>query len=355
MSMRYSLLAAILIVSLICSNRSASADRPDPSFRCSYGPDGNCAPKSNTYGFYQTRWRRWPGPGPEMQIIEDVKAPPRPVTRVKPSAEADADKPPKEFIVPKDDRPQFETPPQDLLPEPAPPNKSQPRALDDDLPPVPPPAEVPAPLQPPSQAAPAGPLERERPAMPTEPNTNLPQPGLEQDLRNLLPEERPASPLRKGPTKPRKPPAGDLFQEDPFRDDSVPGETPATPKTSQRVPRWGNAIPEKVARPGQGPSQMQWRTGGPQASQPTLRPAGENLRLRPDTRSLEPAEVRVSDRQTSWETPTEGAANPLRDAPRPQLRRTAPEDVVPAAGWDTDAPAAVTAGGPWSGNPLRLR
>jgi hypothetical protein len=61
---------------LLASGRLMNSSAPaqcDCAGRCGYCVDGECYPNRQTFGFYETQWRRWPIEAP--QIIGPVKVP----------------------------------------------------------------------------------------------------------------------------------------------------------------------------------------------------------------------------------------------------------------------------------------
>ncbi len=174
------------IVGLVaCVWLAASAalgdDEGDARWRCPNTQDGACIPNPRSYGYYPTRWRKWPAAKPAQETIPT----PKPT-----QAESSTPEAPKENeeLPPAETNPAAtETPPEQAQPETTPPESM--------------------PEQPQTQ-----------PELPSELNNELPQPP---DLENLLPEEGPEQP----PAPPAKrEPKTIPSEDDPFKDDPLPSE-----------------------------------------------------------------------------------------------------------------------------------
>ena len=156
----------------------------DARWRCPYSQDGTCIPNPRSYGYYPTRWRKWPaGKGPETVPT------PKPVA-------AETEEPEKETEeLPAGDDQATEKEPgaTDMQPDEseAIPKETMPSDTD----------------QSPTQ-----------PELPSELKSDLPQPP---DLENLLPDEGPDE----APAPPTKRPPKEIpTDDDPFKDDPLPSE-----------------------------------------------------------------------------------------------------------------------------------
>ncbi len=194
---------AVALLLVPAQLRRSEADQP---WRCPPG-EAACIPNPKAYGFYPTRWRKWPSPpGTE----ED-----------KPSKPATA----KESTKPEDT-------------EELPPKQTESGTTGDESPD----------LMPSEPSRPGV-----KPELPPEPKGDLPQPP---DLESLLPPSGNDEPRTAPPPPPRTPPTTKPpkdepkeipSDEDPFRDDPLPGDEMGA-KHHRHAP---------LAARGNGP--MQWR------------------------------------------------------------------------------------------------
>jgi hypothetical protein len=216
----------VIAVCASCSWAAVPIDRPSPPPYCA---DGKCYPKRDTWGYYQGRWRSWPGvdtrPGP---------------TEKGPT--------PAELLGP--DLKSYETPTPQNEDKRAPP-PTQPREESLGLPAVPPPAgaggeptAAPAP-----GGAPAGPgAGPTAPAAPgatptTEPHVPMPIPSGRPRLGTGEEDYPPTPPFGSSPLQPSLPPGPSLPYGSPppsVLPENVPGDLPIRPSGAQlrrsRVP-----------------------------------------------------------------------------------------------------------------------
>ena len=248
---------------------SCSAVRwPMPNRRrragCGNGPGDHCVANPNTYGFYETRWRRWPEVAAALEPVP-AKAPSKnphrslrrrkspatgwtrdfPKSRTRPPVDVNPPDPPRSPQMDLQDLDQ-DLPPRPNLP-PAMPDEqlSAPEPITPIERPAAPPRE--SPVEPPP--AEPTPPQRTEPAAapPTPPRDDLPQPSMDDDLRRFLHE--PKAPTKDDSATPKQkddgattkqpeanPPTKDTIKENPFRDDPLlPGEDPPPkPRPSRR-------------------------------------------------------------------------------------------------------------------------
>ncbi len=301
---------------------AAVAQRLDPSYRCSYGPDGACIPNCRSYGYSPTHWRRWPL---EESLDETPTEAVQPVPAKKPEKNQGELPPPGGAPAEEPTPKRAKSPATDTLPEPDEPPKGSTVRPDDDQPPVPPRNDTPDADAPPATA-----------------------PPLQVDPKNLLPEDGPplrSAPATKAPaakTPAKTPATDDLFKENPFQDDpESDAPPPKSPKSGRTAPATGGGSLTTT------PGRMQWRAGG----RNSLRPADET-RATSESQPREAREARAANRQTSFDASNEEPGNPLRGGAQSPLRRGSSNDGSPAANWES-APQAMTDGGGPAGNPLR--
>jgi hypothetical protein len=263
----------------------AFAEKPHGTLPCA--ADGTCTTNRLTYGYYPTRWRKWPIPAPVVQ--QRTKQPGR--------AAAEPEK--------------AEPAPRGGTTEQLEEKKGSP--LDDNAP-VPPKDSMDTP-----------------PEMPSDIKSDLPQPG-ERDLPKLLPDVPGARPELPGlnPPKPNKPSDDDPFKDEPPLEGSP---TPAMPRENSGVQsiRWRTAptmaVRNNMLRQGAAQTPVEEPELLPE---PTLKkaaalpreeqPAGKTNPLRTASYDADPAEQSPVAAATGWTedrsskaiaTPV-GFVNPLR-------------------------------------------
>lgn len=57
----YSTLTSLLSLACVVANAVGAGRNDLYHWHCPYSPDGVCTPNRNNYGYYQTKWSRWPG------------------------------------------------------------------------------------------------------------------------------------------------------------------------------------------------------------------------------------------------------------------------------------------------------
>jgi hypothetical protein len=186
-----------------------SIDRPSPPACCA---DGMCYPNPTTWGFYGTRWRRWP------------------TTQLEPTP-ADA-RPPG---APSPEIPSFERPPAEDEEQAAPPptraaEEARQEDAEDGRPQAAPPTTLPfgAPPDSGTQPAPPSPLENNRPA----------PPGMTFPWEQETPTTPPTTPLNEGtPTGDWDPPPAPPFGSPTLaeRNPSRPAQRPAAQPVQRRI------------------------------------------------------------------------------------------------------------------------
>jgi hypothetical protein len=345
----------------------ANAQPPAPPAGSDYCHGDRCATNAAKYGYYETRWRRWPE---VARALEPAPA--------KPAGEKPATK------LPSPEKPEATAPksPADELPlTPPPPPAPQQPIPDVDLPPKPPepmtdtpltPAEPITPLEQPVPSRREAPVEPDRPqpepqpqpqpqptpqpvepaaTPPTPPPADLPQPSLEEDLLKVLPQGQPSAPRGKAaPKAPEtKPPTKSRLKEDPFIDEPLPGEKPPV------QPRQGfHPLPNQPRGAdlgGAGPNHLQWGAEDAEevrAAVPAAMFRIESPREAPPKPAIAIAEPRPVDRQVSnvlREVAASREANASQSNRANPLRRAAPSNPTGiGAAFSDRTSAAITVG-----------
>ncbi len=179
----------IACLSVAAQTELRGGESTEAMWRCPRTEDGSCIPNPRSFGFYPTRWRKWPGTKTEGEAV----ATPKPTTtgNVEPNQ-----------------GPSTGT-------EELPSNQTEPRTGPGDEPPDMMPSD---PTRPPV-----------KPELPPELKSDLPQPP---DLESLLPEEGPdETPPKAAPKAPPRTPTPPALpekkplppDEDPFKDDDPLG------------------------------------------------------------------------------------------------------------------------------------
>lgn len=297
-------------------------------WRCPYTPDGACAPKRQTYGYFAPKWRRWPG-----------------VT----SADYESKLPPADFSAPQG------------------PTETGPRVTPDELlPPTDLPTldDIPTPPRDDSKGPPPLTPESEQP------QDTILEPPSEDIMEELLPEDEPGKPSTKPAKEPSKEPAEEPliepseepstkpesksdqpleekpFEDDPFKDDPLFNDGDDAPAPPGGAKRSGSeAVPRSLSPIMPAMRQIPTRLPAARVNHPV--PAS---RL---TRRSAPAERPAGSRPPRADLSLNSGAprNPLRGEPTPDL--VADDLIVPTAAWQ--APEQVETAPEIGGrtNPLR--
>lgn len=332
-----SLLCALVMLATV-----AQAGPPNDIdyWRCPYTPDGSCAPRRQTYGYFAPKWRRWPGV--TSADYESKLPPPEPY-----SPPDGIDTGPR--ITPNEMLPPSDLPTLNDIPTP-------PRGDGDGPPPLTPETE----RQPDTILAPPGEdimdellPEDEPPTPPSKPDREpakepTEEPAVEPSTRptpdgdDLL-EEKPLD-EKPGDEKPadEKPFEGDPFRDDPLFNDDVPAPPGDTKRSElESVPRQlSPSMPAMREVPSRLPTAR--TVGGAPASRLTKR----NVPSIQPTSGVRPA---GGDRLKA----SAGFHNPLRS--RSTTDMIADDKVLPTAAWQEPQPTEAARESGWRANPLRNR
>lgn len=299
---------------------------------CPYTPDGTCAPKRQTYGYFAPKWRRWPG---VTNADYESKRPPQEPFTPPPSADSKG-LPPTELLLPPT---QFR---RDEAPTP-PGGDGEPQPLTPDARPTP---DI---LSPPGEDVMDELLPGvEQPTQPGRgpsiPNRTSPQPSAPSDggvvpfpeaesPANTRPAPRSGAPAGPAPSlpnatqpethepEPATPPGeSDPFKDDPFFNDAAPA--PSGSRQPSRLDRQlefpSETMPARHDTPARLPEASLGRQ--PQSRLSRTGSGGQPTPARPN-RGFSQAGPRV---------------NPLRPAVPPEEGR-----VLPAAAWQAEADLAT--------------
>jgi len=316
-------IVSLLVVVQFATAVTARAADEAQLWRCPYTQGGGCVPNPKTYGYYKTRWRKWPSEATEPTPAEPVPAPkpaqPESTPPATPDAQGGAG---SEDLPPKQQRPPFQP---NANPAEQQPNTTgqQPDAM---------------------QSTPAD--TESEPGLPPELKSDLPQPP---DLEKLLPDDGsddgpPQPPAREPNTIPEE---DDPFKDDPLPSDPSSGKSGAMRRqsrpTSETGVRWRPDPRLKlVARSANSKSQVQLA----------------DAQTAPKSNSAPNTAVKPA-RQAANAMPAVSRSNPLRAQPvaaepeGPVLPTPiADDEVVPTADWSPEV-AKQPATGAWHTNPLR--
>jgi hypothetical protein len=325
-------LAAMIVC--CCASLASAQMAAHPRFyghgEACYGPDGQCAPRRVTYGYYPTSWRRWPHEGPmHAKKPETIRTP----TPAKP-----ATKPQEEPTKPRDEetrptapeaRPEEDT----MLPPPEEPETRSPPSM---MPSFDEEPGQPFRESPPSdEGLPRTPLT---PGPPTTPGESSPFEGL--------PSRSPATAPPAADDAPPTMPTDDPFKDDPpspppsTEGESPRGEThelPAPEKETQRI------VPARWQTPNKGGQQPSPETvDAPNAiessvAEPTLLPADH-----------------ARDAKPSEEAPPDGGRqNPLRTGKARIIPKVPQPTVQQASHWVSETTEKSASKPGLRQNPLR--
>lgn len=291
---------AYLLIVLSCWCKPAMCgQRFYPASGCAAGPDGSCAPRRITYGYYPTMWRRWPEALPGVG--------PREPERVPTPAKAGGEE----------------------LPSVEPETPSTPPAQDSSMPDLP-------------GSEPAMPAPETEPSMPSfedsppTPPTDIEKPSEplgEPSPADVTPEApAPVQPLPDADAPPSMP------DDDPFKDEP-PVEKPAAEPT-----RGASRTPVQQATAIHWRGKIESRMDAVE-TQPVPKESGEPNRLKPAEGALEISEGPALMDNAGLKR------NPLRATQTATKPRT--ERVVPAAHWTSQRDSSTAATAAPRRNPLR--
>jgi hypothetical protein len=309
-------IVSLLVLVQVATSVVARGDDELQRWRCPYTQDGACTPNPKTYGWYKTRWRKWPSDPTEPTPAESIPTPTpaKPESSTKPETKKDAE---SEELPTQERRPTREP---DSNPVDKRPTKAEqaPDALET------PPANT-----------------ESDPGLPPELKSDLPQP---RNLEKLLPDDGGDEP----PQPPGREPSMIPDDEDPFKDDPLQSEQSGDSSgrsrrqpqsTSQTGVRW-RADPrlKLVARAANNKSQVMLADAqSPQNSAPKATSGAANA---PQRVKASFSQSRGNPLRAQTETATSALPSPVAD-----------EEVVPAADWSPEV--ARPAAGTWRVNPLR--
>jgi hypothetical protein len=368
-------------------------DSIDGHWRCPPTDDGACIPNPKSYGYYPTRWRKWPGSNPGAEVKETPKAAESATSTTKQAPPTGTEElPPGENPPPsgmgdelpdlmpsepsRSTKPELAPEVQGDLPQPPDLESLLPEEGPDEVPSPPPTKSQPPKTAPPKTAPPKTPTPAARPESkipkdedpfgddllpsedmggaahshapaasnvtvktpaPPKPKTNPVRPTPPKDV--AIPS--PIKPAIVAPVAPIEPPATNKTlsppelktipeNEDPFRDD------PLVPDGDQ-----GASVGPPVPPPAATAGKMHWRPD-PRLKQPVRVAEKKNPIVLADAQNVrQPSARPVAFTATSGKA-APSHTNPLRSAtsgmvlPGPMAE---PDEVVPAAAWSPEGAA----------------
>ena len=310
-------------------------------WRCPHKPDGACAPKINTHGWYPTLWRKWPEP-PEADQ-EEVPTPaaaekteseskskaeelPEATKKTDQTEDQDEDLPPqdKSSETAPDVTPELQTPTG------APEESKSPSTTEEPM------GTEPAPM---TEAAPGteplpGTGATPAPTIESAPATE-PFPATEPATTPGSPDEDAPPPLPSTATPPSTLDSDSKALEgDPFEDEQIPDGTP---------PEKNDKAALKSQPPGS--SQLRWGT------ETRTEQAGPRLTVFADSDEPQLLEPSATDASRSMRPFESERSNPLRRSSASNRRTSASANI--RASYTVDTPEIANSGATWRKNPLR--